>query len=140
MREPGKAGQNWVGRSGPNERLGILVVHVDVLADGRFQCFHTSEDASPNALVGDRGEPAFPQVDPGCVGGSEVPMKAGRLGEPLSDDRRFVGAVVIPDNVHFQLRRHLGLDPVAKGAKFRGAVAAGQLTDHAAGLQFQRGK
>ena len=58
------AGQDFVCRSGPNEGFGILVVNVDVLADGRFQFYHAPEDAAANPLVGELGEPAFHQIDP----------------------------------------------------------------------------
>jgi hypothetical protein len=77
-------------------------VHVDVLADGGLQLFHASEHATSNSLIGDRGEPAFHQVDPGAVGGGKVNMKSWTLGEPFADDRGFVGAVVIDDKVRFQ--------------------------------------
>ncbi len=79
MGETGDALQNLVRASGPNEGLGILVVHLDVLADGCFQFFHTSENTPSNALIGDLGKPAFHQVDPRAVGGREMEMKSGRL-------------------------------------------------------------
>ena len=63
------AGEDLVRRFGPNEGLGIFVVHLDIFADGRFQLFHASEHAASNSLVGDFGEPALHQVDPGTVGG-----------------------------------------------------------------------
>ena len=66
--------------------------------------------------------------------------KAGTFREPFPDDRRFVGTVVIHDEMHVQSGRHLRLDPIQELAKFRGAMAAVQLADHAAGLQFQGGK
>ncbi len=62
-----RTGRYWPESRGPflpNERLGILVVHRDVLADGRFQLFHTSEDAPSNPLVGGLSKPALHQVDP----------------------------------------------------------------------------
>ena len=68
---------------GPDEWRRILVVHVDVLADGGFQLFDTSEDAPANALVSEFGEPAFYQVDPRTVGGREVDVKSRALSEPF---------------------------------------------------------
>ena len=69
MGEPTDALQNLVRASGPNEGLGILVVYVDVLADGRLQFFHTAKDAPSNALVANLGKPRFHQVDPRAVRG-----------------------------------------------------------------------
>ena len=134
MRETGDAVEDLVRGSGPNEGLGILVVHVDVLADGRFQFFHTPEYPSPDALVGDLGEPAFHQVDPRGVGGGEVEMKSGALREPVPDERRLMGAIVIHDYMRFQSGGHVGLDDIQELAEFRGTMAAVQSTDHAAGL------
>src|SRR6202167_6142043 len=75
------AGQDLVGGFGPNEGLGIFIVHVDEFADGRFQVFYTAEHAPTNSLVGEFGKPSLHQVDPGSVGGSEVDMKAWMFGE-----------------------------------------------------------
>ena len=103
--ESSDVGQDLVRRFGPNEGPGIFVVHVDVLADGGFQLFHASQHATSNALVGDGGEPAFHQVNPGTIGGGKVNMKAWTLRKPFADDRRFVGAVVIDDEMRLQIRR-----------------------------------
>ena len=51
-----------------------------------------------------------------------------------------MGAVVVQDDVHVEFGRHVGLDHIEKLAKFLRAMTAVQLADHAAGLQFQRGK
>ena len=99
LRETGDARQDLVRGSGPKEGLGMLVVHLDVLADGRFQFFHAAEDAPSNALVGDLGKPALHQVDPRGVGGREVEMKSGALRKPVPDERGLMGAVVIQDDV-----------------------------------------
>ena len=64
-------------------------MNVDVVADGRLQFFHTSEDSATDALVCDLDEPAFDQVDPGTVGRGEMDMKARSFGEPLPDERGF---------------------------------------------------
>jgi|HubBroStandDraft_2_1064218.scaffolds.fasta_scaffold2870345_1 hypothetical protein len=71
-------------RPGPDEGFGILVVNVDVFADGRFQFLHASEYATTNPLVADLGEPALHQIDPGAVGGSEMKVKARSFGQTTS--------------------------------------------------------
>ena len=64
----------------------------------------------------------------------------GRLGQPVPDDRRLVGAVVVKDEVNVQIGRDLSLDHIQKPAEFHGAMASVELTDDAAGLQIQSGK
>ena len=59
MRVTSDAGQDLVRRFCPNKGLGIFVVDVDVLADGRFQLFDATEHAPLNSLVGKFGEPSL---------------------------------------------------------------------------------
>jgi hypothetical protein len=47
--------QDLIRSPGRDEGCRILVVHVDVLTDGGFQLFDTSEDAPANALVSEFG-------------------------------------------------------------------------------------
>ena len=86
------------------------------------------------------GEPSLHQVDPGTVRRGEVDMKSWAFREPFPDHGGFVGSVVIQDDMDIQCGGHVRLDHIEELAKFRGAMAAVQLGDHAAGLQFQRGK
>ena len=44
----------------------------------------------------------FHQVQPGGAGGREVDMEAGPFGEPVPDQRRLVGGVVVRNQVHVQ--------------------------------------
>ncbi len=137
--EAGEAGQDLVRRFSPNEGLGIFVVHIDVFADGGFQLSHATERAASDSLVGDFGEPAFHQVHPGTIGG-KVNMKSWAFGEPFPEERCLVGAVVIHDDMYLHSGGHVRLDPLQEWANFRGAMAAVELADHAAGLPFQSGK
>ena len=65
------------------------------------------------------GKPAFHQVDPRAVGGREVDVETGTLGEPVPDDRRLVGAVVIHDDMRLQIGGHVGLDHIQELAEFQ---------------------
>ena len=85
LRVTGDAGQDLICGFGPDKRLGIFIVYVDVLADGRFQLFDAAEHTPSNSLVGEFGEPALYQVNPGPVSGSVVDMKTWTLREPFSD-------------------------------------------------------
>jgi len=109
-------------------------VHVDVLADSRFPFFYTAEHAPSNSLVGEFGEPALHQVDPGSVGGSEVDMKAWAFGKPFPNKGRFVGSVVVHNDMHLECSGHLRLDQIEELAKFQRAMAGLELRHHLAGL------
>ena len=52
-------------------------------------------------------------------------MEAGPPGEPVPDQRRLVGGVVVGNQVHVQLGGHLGLDSIEKLAELQGPVAGG---------------
>src|SRR5271167_4284150 len=137
-------GEDLVRRFGPNERRGIFIVYVDVLANRGLQFLYAAKHAAANAFVGEFGEPSLDQVDPGTIGGCEVNMKPRALGQPLSDDRRFVRTIVIQDEMDIEAGGHLRLDPVQKPAELRRTMTAMQLADHPAGLQLkcrkQRGR
>jgi hypothetical protein len=133
LRETSDAGQNLVGRPGPDEGFRIFVVNINIFADGRLQLFHASEYATTNPLVGDFGEPALHQVDPGTVGGGEMDTKARSFGEPLPDARRFVRAVVVQDDMNIEIGGHVGLDGIQKSAEFVGTMATMHLANYAAG-------
>jgi hypothetical protein len=51
-----------------------------------------------------------------------VDVESRALGEPVPDQRRFIGAVVVDDDVHIEPARHLRLDEIEKFAELRRAV------------------
>jgi hypothetical protein len=53
-----------VGRFGPFEGLGILVVAIDESADVGFELSHRGMNTSPEPLSGEFSEPAFDLIDP----------------------------------------------------------------------------
>ena len=112
LRVTSDAGQDLVCGFGPDEVGWILVMYVDVLADGGFQVFHTSKHAPSNALIGEFGEPSLHQIDPGTVGGGEVDMKSGSFSEPFPDDGCFMRAVVVHDDMDIESDGHLILDQI----------------------------
>src|SRR5689334_8304954 len=106
----------------------------DVLADGGLQFFEATENASANAFVGDLGEPALDQVDPGAISGREVDMEARPFGNPVTNGGCLMRAVIIHDDMNLQFGGHMGFDGVEKLAKFLRTMTAMQLSDHAVGL------
>jgi hypothetical protein len=77
-------------------------VHVDILANRRFQLLDASEHAAPNPFVREFGEPSLHQIQPRTVRRCEVDMEPRTLSQPRPDDRRFVSAVVIQDEMDIQ--------------------------------------
>ena len=67
-------------------------------------------------------------------------MEAGPLGEPVPDQRRLVGGVVVGNQVHVQLGGHLGLYGIEKLAELQGPVAAVALANHLTGPGVQSGE
>ena len=59
-------------------------------------------------------------------------MEAGPLGEPVPDQRRLVGGVVVRNQVHVQPGGHRGLDGIEELAEFHGPVAPVALANHLA--------
>ena len=49
-------------------------------------------------------------------------MKSGTLGEPVPDERRFMRAVVIHDDVHVEPARNFRLNQIEEFAKLLGCL------------------
>ena len=62
------------------------------LLDRRLELGHAAERPAPDLFHRQLGEPAFHQTEPGAVRGREMDMEARAFGEPISDQRGFVGA------------------------------------------------
>src|SRR5271163_569714 len=97
---------------------------------------HAAKHTPANPLVRQFGEPTFDQVDPRTIGGREVNVKVGALGEPLPDDRGFVSGVVIDDEVYIQPGWHLRFDGIEELAELHRPMATMQLADHPVSLQL----
>ena len=67
-------------------------------------------------------------------------VKVWSLGKPFPEDRGFVRAVIIQDDMNIQVSGHVRLDGIQKPAEFLRTMAAMQLADHPVGLQLQRGE
>ncbi len=82
---------------GPYERLGIAVVHVEVLADGLLELPGRSMRAAADVVLRQRGEPALDLVEPGRRGGGEVDVESRVAREPGLDRGRLVDAAGRPE-------------------------------------------
>src|ERR1700761_6050796 len=56
-------------------------------------------------------------------------MPARPLGQPISDQGGLMGGVVVPDQMHIEADRHVGLDFIEELAEFGSAMTRIALTD-----------
>src|SRR3979411_937966 len=90
-------------------------------------------NASPELTIGEEGKEAFDLVEPGRTGRRQMHMPARSAYEPIADQRRLVGCVIVDDQVHVEIGRDGGLDLVEEFAELDGAMARGELDAHPAG-------
>ena len=105
-----------------------------------FQLRHAAKGAATDLLHRQVGEPAFDETQPRAIRRREVDVEARAFGEPVSDQRRFVGAVVVHDDVHVETARHLRIDQIEKFAELRRSMSLMKLRDDLAGLRIERGE
>lgn len=77
--------QNGINFLGPHERLGILVIGMDVIIDCLNQFGRAVKRTAVNAFTSDFTEPPLDQVQPRRTGGREMQMKPGMFIQPLMD-------------------------------------------------------
>lgn len=68
--------EDVAGSCGPDEGFGLVVVPIDVVADGHNELFEVPEDAAPDALLSQVAEEAFAHVQPRGGSGREVHTEA----------------------------------------------------------------
>ena len=77
-------------------------------------------NASPELTIGEQGKEAFDLVEPGRTGRRQMHMPARSAYEPIADQRRLVGCVIVDDQVHVEIGRYGGLDLVEEFAELDG--------------------
>ena len=90
------------------------MVGVDELPDRRLEFADAAVRATTELFVRQFGEPAFDEVEPRAIRRRKVDVEPLPLREPVADERRLVRAVVVHDEVHIHLRRHLRVDRIEK--------------------------
>src|SRR5215831_21276794 len=66
------AGEDLIGRLGPDKGSGRVVGHRDVLADRGFKGARARVSPALDLFLGEGGEPALDEVQPRRAGGREV--------------------------------------------------------------------
>lgn len=105
----GEGVEDLVGGLGPDEGLGVSVPLVDPAAQVSFEFDHAAMGRAAQFAVGQFGEPALDQVEPGGAGGGEVQVEPGMAQQPVLDRWGFVGGIDAPMDVKPQLVGRVGL-------------------------------
>src|SRR5207249_4637366 len=91
--------QNIRGFGGPQVGLRLLIVLVDIVADGVHQVPDVMKDAAADALHGQIAEESLHDIEPRGAGGDEVEVKSWVAGQPEFYFRGFVGGIVVQNEV-----------------------------------------
>src|SRR3984893_14788918 len=123
----------------PFDRLGGLVVLVDVVEEFAPEVGGGGEDAAVDEIALDLGEPEFDLVEPGRVGGREVKTHVGVVSQELLDSLGFVGREVVEDDVDLEIARLSGDQRAQEGNELSAGVVRSCLPEHLSGLGVERG-
>ena len=85
-------------------------------------------------------EPVLNLIQSGGVGGGEVEMVAGPVGQPALDAGVLVGGVVVEDEVDVEVRGHVGIDVFEEAQELLVAMARPVLGEDLAGGDVQGGE
>ncbi len=117
------AGKDLVGSLDPREGLGIGVVGSEVETQGIFELACAAVRPTPEVALCEGGEPTLDLVDPGAIGRRVVDLEPGMAKQPITNQRSFMSAVVVQDDVDLELGRDLLLKPVQEALELGRAVA-----------------
>src|SRR5438067_109610 len=115
----------------------MLVVVRQIVMNGGFQRGHALEGATANAPSRDGREETFHLIEPARARGREVQMVARVTHKPADHLRRFVGTVVIHDDVHVSTWRQLRVEALEEFQKLLMSMTAMTLADHFPGGDIQ---
>ena len=88
-----------IGRSRPDERLGVGIGMLDEMIDFCDQGFDASECPAADGLLGDDIEPDLHLVQPGRIRWGEMSLKTRMKGQPALNARMLMGAIVVDHQV-----------------------------------------
>jgi hypothetical protein len=104
--------EDWAGRPGPDEGLGVSIVVVQVFHDGVLEFGDALEGATANPVSSGLCEEPLDHGEPGGRGRCEV--KARMTLEPALHGRGFVSSVVVNDEMKVKAGRGLLVDQFKK--------------------------
>ena len=96
-------------------------------------------DAAADFALGDQRKEALDLIDPGCACGCQVDVPARPLDQPIADQGRLVGGVVVPDEMDLETLGDIGLDLIEELAELDRPMTGVALSDHVAGGDVEGG-
>ena len=100
LSEPSDGFEDLVGGFRPHERLGFVVVSIEIVLYRIAELRHARVRAPPQGVFGEQSKEALSEVEPRGVCGREVKVEPRSLGEPTFDRRRLVrGEIVEPSRI-----------------------------------------
>ena len=120
----------------PDEGFWVFVPGLGVQEDGSLEGGDAGEGSSANGFLRDSGKPPFDQVEPGGAGRCQMEMEPRVLGQPGPDDRMFVRAVVVADQMDLTAPV-LSVEDLQKGQELLVRVPAEASLGDLAGGHFQ---
>lgn len=112
----------------------------EIVFDRPLQLPRAAMGPSADLFFREGGKPSFNQIEPGSARGGEVHMEAWPLGQPRTNGRRFVRAVVVQDQVNIQRFRDGLVDSIQELPKLDSPMPPMALPDHLCGFHIQGGK
>ena len=132
--------QDVVCGFGPSEGLGIVIVSFDVGSDVGPERCDTAIDATADFTFSDESKEALDPIEPGRACGRQMDVPARPFGQPIADQRRLVGGVIVPDELNLKSLGDIGLDLVEKRSELGRPMTAIALSDHVTRRDVERGK
>ncbi len=112
----------------------------EIVFDRRLQLPRAAMGPPADLFFREGGKPSFDQIEPGSARGGEVHMEARPLGQPGTDGRRFVRAVIVQDQVNIQRCGDRVVDSIQERPKLDSPMPPMALPDHLPGFHIQGGK
>ena len=141
LRKTSDAGEDVVRALGPHERLGRFVAHVDEVPNGPLQLADTAMHPAPKLFRRQFAKPPLDQIQPRAVRRREMDVESRALGQPGANERGFMGAVVIHDEVDVvDLGGHAHVDAIEELAKLDRSLAPMRVRNDRARLRVERGE
>jgi hypothetical protein len=134
MTKAGDTREDLIGRLGPHEGLRSLVIHGQVVVNGRLEVARAAVNATAELFLGEQGEPALDEIDPGRALWREVQMIPGTLRQLALGQGGLVGGIVGHAEMDVQIFRDRGVDRVQELSELDRPMSAMALADHAAAL------
>src|SRR3984957_629909 len=126
--------------SGRLAGLWVAIVAFDEGSDIGSERGDATVDAAADFTLGDQGKEALDLIEPGCACGCQMDVPARPFDQPIADQRRLVGGVVVPDEMDLEALGDIGLDLVEELAELGRPMTAVAFSDHMAGGNVEGGK